>query len=207
MSTEQLLNECLVILRSIKDDKKSLEKLLGFMEEEFVEHNKIDLSKMPDYKLQVPLKYRNLISEVAGNMSAGLISFVNTETLEVEGVPKEIYSDLPLEEDDEEYEEEMTDTDTYSDEIFSFRKWKDFITIESLESSEAYRIMEYFVDNLPKGHAKNILNNTINGKKPFANFNNFIHQSEYRELWFEFRDRMYEKCVIDNYLYKITDKG
>jgi hypothetical protein len=64
--------------------------------------------------------------------------------------------------------EEMTDTDTYSDEISCFRKWKDFITIEPLESSEAYRIMEYFVDNLPKGHAKNILNNAINGKKPFA---------------------------------------
>ncbi|SCD20023.1 hypothetical protein PSM36_1199 [Proteiniphilum saccharofermentans] len=105
MSTEQLLNECLVILRSIKDDRKSLEKLLGFMKEEFVENNEINLFEIPDYKLQVPPKYRNLISEVAGNMSAGLISFVNTETLEVDGMPKEIYSDLPLEEDDEEYEE------------------------------------------------------------------------------------------------------
>lgn len=45
MSTEQLLNECLVILRSIKDDRKSLEKLLGFMKEEFVENNEINLLK------------------------------------------------------------------------------------------------------------------------------------------------------------------
>ena len=202
MSTEQLLNECLAILQSIKDDRQSLEKLLGFMEEEFVENNEINLSEIPDYKLQVPLKYRNLISEVAGNMSTGLISFVNTETLEVDGMPKEIYPDLLFDEEDEEEKD-----DVYSDEIFSLPKWKDYITIEPLESSEAYRIMEYFVDNLPKGNAKNMLNNAINGKKPFANFNNFIHQSEYRELWFEFRDRMYEKYVIDNYLYEIIDKG
>lgn len=51
MSTEQLLNECLVILRSIKDDRKSLEKLLGFMKEEFVENNEINLFEIPDYKL------------------------------------------------------------------------------------------------------------------------------------------------------------
>lgn len=208
MSTEQLLNDCLAILQSIKDDKQSLEKLFAFMEEEFVENDEISLSDMPDYKLQVPLKYRTMISKVAENMSAGLVSFVNTETLEVKDMPKEIYSDLLFEEEDDEENEESEKSvkNAYTDEIFTLPKWKDYITIEPLESSEAYHIMEDFVDNLPGGKEKNILSNAINGKKPFANFNNLIHQSEWREFWFEFRDRMYEKYVIDNYLYKFRDR-
>lgn len=137
-------------------------------------------------------------------MSVGLISFVNTETWEVDGMPREIYSDISLKEDDEGYGEETTDT--CSDGIFSFQKWIDYITIEPMESSEAYHIMEYFVNYLPRGNMKDILNNAIIGKKPFANFNNFIHQSEYRDLWFEFKDMMHEKYLIDNYLNIISEK-
>ena len=180
-----LLDQCLAILHTIKDDNKSLETLLEFMEEEFVTE-KQEVTPLTDYKLQIDEKYRPVVKDIADYLEMGCIVFIDPETLEIEYVPKN-------------YDPAMTDFE------YDYDKVEDWIKIEPLESHASYKIMRSFVENLPNGKEKEKLTNVINGHKPFANFNRLIHDSEYREDWFKHRTCLYEKYVIDNYLTEIIN--
>lgn len=70
--------------------------------------------------------------------------------------------------------------------------WENAIEIESLEAFESFEIMQDFVCNeLPKGRFQQMMERVLEGRKPFANFNHQIHNSEYREAWFAYRlDRL-----------------
>jgi len=184
MNTNNLLDKCLSILHSIKDDKASLATLLEFMEEEFVPKTSI-VKFLPDCKLQIDEKYRPVVKEIAEYLEMGHIVFVNPETLEIDNVPKD-------------YDSMATGIE------YDYDKVEDWIEIEPLESHESYEIMESFVENLPESKEKTKLANAVEGYKPFANFNRLIHNSEERENWFKYRTCRLEKYVIDNYLTKIT---
>ena len=183
MNKNDLLDNCLAILRSIKDDKKSLEKLLEFMEEEFVSEEP-SVKFLPDCKLQIDEKYRPAVKEIAEYLEMGHTVFVNPKTLKIDSVPKN-------------YDPMATGI------RFNYNKVKDWIEIEPLESHENFEIMESFVESLPNGKEKNRLADAIGGYKPFANFNRLIHNSGERENWFKHRTYWLEKYVIDNYLTKI----
>jgi len=184
MNKDNLLNTCLAILHSIKDDKKSLEKLLGFMEEEFVPKEP-SIKFLPDCKLQIDEKYRPVVKEIAEYLEMGHIVFVNPETLGIDSMPKD-------------YDPIVTD-----DFEFDYDKVEGWIEIDPLESHESFEIMESFVESLPEGKEKNRLADAIGGYKPFANFNRLIHNSVERENWFKHRTYWFEKYVIDNCLTKI----
>jgi len=185
MSKNHLLENCLSIIYQIKDDKENLEKLLKFLEEEFLEEQPVAIS-LPDYKLQIDEKYRSVVKEIAEYLEMGLIVFVNPETFEIESVPKD-------------YDISIADFEFY------YEKVEDWIEIEPLESRESYEVMKSFVDNLPEGKEKNKLSDAIEGYKPFFNFNRLIHNSEERENWFKHRTCYFEKYVIDNYLSEIIN--
>lgn len=186
MNPQTLLDQCLSILYSIKDDKQYLEKLLEFMQQEFCEEE-IDETKTVDHLSQVPVKYHAVVKEIADNMSAQLISFINPQTLKVDAIPQNVeYADI--------------------DEQVFIPDLEDRIKIKPLDSHDSYEIMENFVAQLPNNREKKRLSNVVDGYKPFANFNRIIHQSEFREKWFEFRQKELEKFVIDNYLDIIMGK-
>lgn len=157
------------------------------MQQEFCEEE-VDTTETVNYLAQVPVKYHAVVEEIADNMSAQLISFVDPETLEVDAVPQKM---------------EYVDID---EQVFILDR-EDRIKIEPLDSHDSYEIMENFVAQLPNNREKKRLSDAVNGYKPFANFNRIIHQSEFREKWFKFRQKELENFVIDNYLYKISDKG
>jgi hypothetical protein len=184
MNKTNLLDNCLAILHSIKEDKESLEKLLEFMEEEFVSKTPV-ITSLPDCKLQIEEKYRPLVKDIAEYLGMGLIVLVNPETLEIDYMPQD---------DDD------IDFDDYDED-----KVMDCIKIEPLVSRESYQIMKSFVENLPEGKEKNKFSVTIEGHKPFANFNRLIHNSDERENWFKHRTYWLEKYVIDNYLSRIIN--
>jgi hypothetical protein len=184
MNKNDLLNSCLAILRHIKEDKKSLETLLEFMEDKFVVETPVAVPLI-DYKLQIDEKYRPVVKGIAECLEMGHIVFVDPETLEIDSVPKD-------------YDLLITGIE------YDYDKVADWIEIEPLESHESYEIMESFVENLPADKEKERLTNAITGHKPFANFNCLIHNSEERENWFQYRTFLYEKYVIDNYLTKIS---
>jgi hypothetical protein len=182
MNKNDLLDNCLAILHSIKDDKKSLETLLKFMEEKFLPETEAAIP-LTDYKQQIDAKYRPAVKDIAEYLGMNHIVFVNPETLGIESAPK--------------------DYDSFPEFDFDDNKVMDWIRIEPLESHKSYEIIKSFVENLPVGKEKDKLTNAIEGYKPFANFNRLIHDSEERENWFKYRTLWYEKFVIDNYLTNI----
>lgn len=86
MNAQQLLNEILPILHSVKEDKEKLQKILDFLLEE--------IYKEPEeQEIEISEKYRELVHSVAENIDCGLVCFINPETLEVEDIPKSMLDD------------------------------------------------------------------------------------------------------------------
>ena len=84
MNAQQLLDEILPILRTVMDDKEKLEKIHQFLMNEIYEE--------PE-ETEIPEKYKPLVAEVADNLSAGEVCFINTDTLEMESVPDTVLDD------------------------------------------------------------------------------------------------------------------
>ncbi len=185
MNTNDQLNKCLAILRSIAEDQTSLEKLLEFMEDEFVSKIQI-VDPLIDYKLQIDEKYRPIVKEIAEYLEMGHVVFVNPETLEIESIP-------------EDYDPLVTDFE------FDYDDMENWISIEPPESCESYKVMEAFVERLPKSKMRDELVDAIDGYKPFANFNRLIHNSKECEEWFRYKTCQLEKYVINNYLTGIIN--
>jgi hypothetical protein len=77
-------------LKSVKDDEEKLEKLLSFMEEEFLSDIDVGDAEDIDYKEQIPGKYREVVQMIAGDLSGDHICFYNPDTLEVRDIPTAI---------------------------------------------------------------------------------------------------------------------
>lgn len=93
------------------------------------------------------------------------------------------------------------DTEFWEEEIEKIEnEWTDYVIITKMESSEAYQIMEDFVDEVDDKRLKEDLIKNLNRKSPFSNFKAEIEKSDYREKWFDFRDKKYEGYVKDELL-------
>jgi hypothetical protein len=181
MSTQYLLNEILGILREVKDDKKSLEKILSFLNEEIV------LSEEP--KPEVPEKFNPAIQQIVGAIDAGMICFLNLDTLETEDVASEWLDD------DFDFEME-TGVSKGEMDIFKHEEWENCLMFEPLDSHESFRIMENFAAQLKNIPLQNKLINALNNRKPFANFKFHIDNSgEFRQQWFDFKQKQLKKHV------------
>jgi hypothetical protein len=194
MNAQHLLNEILPILHSVKEDKEKLQKILDFLLGEIYEE--------PDEtEPEIPEKYRELVHTVAENIDCGLVCFINPETLEVEEIPKGMVDGLsdfsinPEFEDDEDEDE--------NEQKFLHEDWENCITVEPRESSESFKIMEKFVDEVNDKNLKNKLINALNNRKPFANFKNIVESSNYREEWFAFKQHQLEILVWDELEYEL----
>jgi hypothetical protein len=65
-----------------------------------------------------------------------------------------------------------------------------FLTIEPVESHEAFHYMEEFVVNLPEGKARLSLSRALSGKKPFRRFKDALAEfPDLRDQWFAFQDQ------------------
>ena len=194
MNAQQLLNEILPILHSVKEDKEKLQKILDFLLEEIYEEPENE-------EVVIPEKYRELVHSVAENIDCGLICFINPETLEVEEIPKGMvdgFSDFSI---NPEFGEEDEDEDE-DEQKFLHEDWETYITVEPRESSESFKIMERFVDEVNDKKLKNKLINALNNRKPFANFKNIVESSNHREAWFAFKQRQLEILVWDELGYE-----
>ena len=188
MNAQQLLNEILPILHSVKDDKEKLQKILDFLLEEIYEEPE-------EMEPEIPEKYRELVHTVAENIDCGLVCFINPETLEVEKIPKGMIDGWEFgDEDDDEEDDEQK---------FLHDDWETYITVEPRESSESFRIMEKFVDEVNDKNLKNKLVNALNNRRPFANFKNIVESSNYRNEWFAFKQQQLEIMVWDELEYEL----
>lgn len=188
MSPQSLLDKILRILSAVRNDKEKLSRILTFLESEILQETE------NDDEIKIPEKYEAVVHSIADNISAGLVCCLNMDTLEVEDYPANI--------DEEEWE------DTTGDKFeFKHLQWKNVLTFKPLQSSESFTIMEDFVRQLDNTKVQNSLMDILNNRKPFAHFNSYIHNSNYREDWFKFRNSTYEEQVREMIYDKLNEAG
>ncbi|MEQ8552278.1 MAG: UPF0158 family protein [Cyclobacteriaceae bacterium] len=180
MDAKRLMDEVLAMLSTIRDDKHKLAILHEFMMDSIYEE--------PE-KEEIPDRYKKIVQDMAGSLQAGFICFFNPDTLEVEAIPKDLI------EDPEEYE--LITGETWESEERKHEDWEKSIEIAPLDSNESFKIMEHFTKQVDNHHLQNKLISALNNRRPFANFKVLVENSEYREQWFEFRQKAYELYIWD----------
>ncbi len=195
MNAQQLLNEILPILHSVKEDKEKLQKILDFLLEEIYEEPE-------EIEPEIPEKYRELVHTVAENIDCGLVCYINPETLEVEEIPKGMLDGFSDFSNHREFGDEDEDEDE-DEQKFLHENWETYITVEPRESSESFKIMEKFVDVVNDKNLKNKLINALNNRKPFANFKNIVESSNYRKEWFAYKQKQLEMKVWEELEYEL----
>ncbi|MEW4924299.1 UPF0158 family protein [Algibacter sp. 2305UL17-15] len=128
-----------------------------------------------------------IINEIAQSIDCGYDCYYNPKTGRIIEIPdlSTIYDQELFE---EAFQSDLETIETYED---------DFIKIEPLESFEAFKIMERFVDQLPENTLKSKLETALQRKKPFQNFKYLVDHSDFRESWFKFKQNELEKIVAD----------
>lgn len=170
------MNEILAILYQVKDSKEDLDKIHTFLNENILTEEETDLP--------IPDKFKKAVAEIADNMESGFICRIDKNTAAIVSVRRENPFDEHFfgEEEDEDEEEIIFDPD-------------DIITINPLDSNEAFQIMEDFAESLDDSPLKIKLLSALNRNKPFAGFNSVIHTSVQKNEWFQFRKRAYEQHI------------
>jgi len=129
------------------------------------------------------------INEIAQELEAGMKVYINEETLEIRSI-------LDW--------EDITDNELWEEELEKIEnEWSDIAVIEKMESWEAFRVMEDFIDEVEDERLSEDLAKILSRKSPFANFKAEVETSPYRQKWFDFRLRKYEEYVKE----KLEDMG
>jgi len=124
------------------------------------------------------------IHDISQDIQAGLVTYLNKDTYEIKSIIN--------------LDESFGDTEFWEDELNEIEnEWKVYIEIRQMESREAYEIMEEFVYEIKDQRLKGDVIKILNRKSPFANFKAEIETSPYRQKWFDFKDKKYEKYVRD----------
>lgn len=121
------------------------------------------------------------INEIAQELEAGMKVYLNRETLEIKSILD--WEDIS---DDESWEEELEEM---------VKEWSDFVVLTKMESWEAFKVMEEFVDTIEDETFCEGLIKILSRRSPFANFKAEIESSPYRQNWFDFKLRKYEDYV------------
>tara|TARA_R110000744_G_scaffold212886_1_gene331813 strand:- start:193 stop:639 length:447 start_codon:yes stop_codon:yes gene_type:complete len=128
---------------------------------------------------------KNIIKEIAENLDCGNDCYYNFKTNEIVSIPNFKNSS-----DEQELKE------FFRDDLNKISEQKvDFIKFEVLESFESFKIMERFSEQITDQNFKSKLNNILEKKKPFQNFKNSIDNSDFRQAWFDFKEKELEKIV------------
>ena len=132
---------------------------------------------------------KNIIKEIAENLDCGFNCYYNPNTNEIVTIPN--FSHIS---DEEEFKEIIQAG------LEKVNKQKaDFVKFEVLESFDTFKIMERFVEQITDQQFKSELEDILQKKKPFQNFKYLIDNSDYRQKWFDFKQRELER-IVENQL-------
>jgi len=115
----------------------------------------------------------------------GMKVYINPKTSETVAIPN---VDLSMYDETELWEQDLERIEN---------EWEDSVVMTDMESYEAYKIMEAFVEELEEGRLKEDLTKILNRKSPFANFKDEINMSDKREDWFDFKQKKKEQYVMN----------
>ena len=128
---------------------------------------------------------QNIVTNIAQELDSGFDCYYNFKTNEIVTIPSLSHI---IDEDDF--------REAFRTNLEKVEKHKaNFIKIEVLQSFESFKLMERFVEQLPDEGFKSELENALVNKKPFQNFNHFIDKSDFRQAWFDFKQKEIEKRV------------
>jgi len=132
---------------------------------------------------------KNIIREIAQNLDCGNDSYYNPKTNEIVAIPN-----IPHLSEEKEF------ITIFQADIKKVEEQKaNFIKFEVLESFESFKIMERFVEQITDQKFQSELESILKKKKPFLNFKQSIDNSDYRQKWFDFKQRELEK-IVENQL-------
>jgi len=117
------------------------------------------------------------IREMADLILCGHLCFLNTMTGDFEYHPEEM-DFFPDEENP--WQELINKIEN---------NWDDYIRIEPMHSTQSFAVMDSFADQLDSDGFRKKLINALNRPKPFRNFNYLIHESDFRQEWFDYRQK------------------
>ncbi|MET4083997.1 hypothetical protein ABIB40_003970 [Pedobacter sp. UYP30] len=139
---------------------------------------------------------KKIIKQIAEKIDFGLECFYNRKTGVVIAMPSGLDS-YDIDDDDE----------FYKDDLATIKKnGRDFITITQPVSHESFKFMEDFATEIKEGRFKNQLEDALQGKKPFQNFRFLIDGSDYRQDWFDFKQKALEQYVESEIEWKLEDE-
>lgn len=72
---------------------------------------------------------------------------------------------------------------------------EDFIPLPGQYDIHEYGLMEEFIDTLPEGRKKNILEEAIIGRGAFRRFKDALYDLGIEKQWYQYHDRAYEKIT------------
>jgi DNA-binding ferritin-like protein (Dps family) len=200
MKATELLDEIQMIIRTVKEDPKELQKILDFMQKEVIipEDEDYEIDEEEEKVVKIPERYNEAVKKIADSINTGFVCFLKTETLEIDEIPYELFSDS--------YMYKMNTGFTLKDFKPKYTHWKKYITIEPLVPNESFKIMEKFVHQLDNSRVRTQLIHALNNRKPFANFKYIIDNSEIRQDWFDFKDKKLQEYVRSIIGINITDE-
>jgi len=149
---------------------------------------------------EIPNRFYDLLPKIADGIDAGLIIYLNPETLEMEEIPKSLM--------DNPHEFKLVTGYGIEDEELKHEGWDEYYKFEPLESHESFKIMESFADNMVDEKFRDQLYYALNHRKPFANFKWKIDNSQFRQDWFDFKQQWLEnhvKQIIFSEINKLPD--
>ena len=121
------------------------------------------------------------IKEIAEELQMSMVCYIHKETHKIVRIPIENgFVDWKFWQDD---------LDKVEKDILSYQK------IEPMPSFQSFQIMEDFANTeVPQKEQIQLLS-ALERRKPFRNFNALIHDSDYRQLWFDYRMKRYMDWV------------
>lgn len=214
MNKSQLLDNILLHIRSIKEDEEKLLMVYEFLTDAFPVAE--ESGEEYNWQSRIDEKYHKLIKDVAESLTTSQNAVVNMENLRyfelisadkfepeffIEDGNEEQNEDEDNDKDDPENDEdffEKTYYKMYYGELEKIEGTKEnTITIEPPDSHTTFPFMEDFVTTLPASRTRADLERALFNRKPFRNFNGIIHNCEFREEWFAFKQKGFENYVTD----------
>lgn len=208
MNATNLLDDILGMLRTFRDDRAKLEKLHKFIREEIYEEPPSTgdaLQEALDEDPEISDRYKPLLNDVGQSLGMGMICYINPDTLEVISIPENVTLEYFLDDDQEPGDEK--DPVPYDDNPFHEdlkriqREWTGTIVIEPPQSFESFKFMEGFVYLVSDSRLRNLLSRALQGRKPFRSFNGAIHDSEWLDKWYAYRQKCLELYAAGHLRY------
>lgn len=128
---------------------------------------------------------QNIINSIAQELDCGFDCYFNVKTEEIISIPGFSYV-LDMDDFEEAFEDNFNKIENQKSDLIKF---------EVLQSFESFKIMEDFVAQLSDKNLQEELNLILIQKKPFRNFKYRIDHSDFRQSWFDFKQKELEKRV------------